>query len=105
MDGRGVVRSAAAGCTNDVSSLAVTREHVAMRCGLIPGASGGGLYAEQDGELALVGILSTVSGDLSVNGVVPLSSLQELLQHRDRYVHQLPEIRSARHNSAPMSLS
>ena len=56
-------------------------------CGLVPGASGGGLYAEQDGELVLVGILSTVTADQTANGVVPLASVQELLEHPDRYAH------------------
>jgi hypothetical protein len=56
-------------------------------CGLVPGASGGGLYAEENGELVLVGILSTVTADLTANGVVPLDALQELLQHAERYAH------------------
>ncbi len=67
---------------------------VTVHCGLIPGSSGGGLFAEQDGELTLVGILSTVTADLSANGVVPLSSLHELLRHPELYTHPLPNERS-----------
>ncbi len=36
----------------------------------------------------LVGILSTVTADLSANGIVPLASLHELLKHPDRYTHR-----------------
>jgi hypothetical protein len=54
-------------------------------CGLIPGASGGGLYVDDNGELVLVGILSTVTADLSANGIVPLASLHKLLDHPDLY--------------------
>jgi hypothetical protein len=58
-----------------------------MPCGVVPGASGGGLYSEQNGEFVQVGILSYVTADVSANGVVPLASLHELLQHRDQYTH------------------
>ena len=60
---------------------------VMVPCGLIPGASGGGLYNEENGEIVLVGILSTVTADLSANGIVPLAALQELLQHPEQYAH------------------
>ena len=76
-----------AGCVDPVDGLDVSAARVMVPCGLVPGASGGGLYAEQDGELVLVGILSTVTADQSANGVVPLASLHELLEHPDRYAH------------------
>jgi hypothetical protein len=76
-----------AGCVVPASALDVSPARVMVPCGLVPGASGGGLYAEEDGELVLVGILSTVTADLTANGVVPLASLQELLQHPERYAH------------------
>jgi hypothetical protein len=76
-----------AGCVASVRSLEVSAARVMVPCGLIPGASGGGLYAEENGELVLVGILSTVTADLSANGIVPLASLHELLEHPDRYAH------------------
>ena len=58
-----------------------------MPCGLVPGASGGGLYTEVNGEIELVGILSTVTADHTANGIVPLASLQELLNNPERYTH------------------
>jgi hypothetical protein len=76
-----------AGCVDQADELDVSPERVFVPCGLVPGASGGGVFAEQDGETVLVGILSTVTADQSSNGVVPLSSLQELLAHPDRYAH------------------
>jgi len=77
----------AAGCVDQIDALNVSADRVIVPCGLVPGASGGGLYAEQHGELVLVGILSTVTSDLAANGVVPLASLQELLAHPERYAH------------------
>ena len=73
-----------------------------VHCGLIPGASGGGLFVVNDGQLVLVGILSTVTNDLTANGIVPLASLQELLEHPDRYAHRLdtPQMRPD-HNGKP----
>jgi hypothetical protein len=54
----------------------------------VPGASGGGLFTENDGELVLVGIVSTVTADLRANGVVPMTALHELLDHPDLYRHE-----------------
>jgi hypothetical protein len=76
-----------AGCVDSVRSLAVSPARVMVPCGLVPGASGGGLFTEDNGELVLVGILSTVTADLSTNGIVPLAALHELLDHPDRYAH------------------
>jgi hypothetical protein len=78
---------AAAGCVDQIDALNVSADRVIVPCGLVPGGSGGGLYAEQHGELVLVGILSTVTADQQANGVVPLASLQELLAHPERYAH------------------
>lgn len=76
-----------AGCVESVQSLEVSSGRVMVPCGLVPGASGAGLFTEDNGELVLVGILSTVTADLSANGIVPLASLHELLEHPDRYAH------------------
>jgi hypothetical protein len=76
-----------AGCVASVQSLDVSPARVMVPCGLVPGASGGGLFTVDNGELVLVGILSTVTADLSANGIVPLASLHELLEHPDRYAH------------------
>jgi len=83
------IESAPAGCTAPSVSLSVIGGRVDIRCGLIPGASGGGLFTEVNGTLVLVGIVSTVTFDLSVNGVVPLESLHELLRHQDEYWHEV----------------
>jgi hypothetical protein len=83
------IASAPAGCTVPITLLSFRGDHVDVPCGLIPGASGGGLFAEIDGTIVLVGIVSTVTYDQSVNGVVPLESLHELLRHPQRYRHDL----------------
>jgi hypothetical protein len=83
------IDSAPSGCTVPTGALSVTVNEVEIPCGLIPGASGGGLYTDLDGAIVLIGIVSTVSVDLSTNGVVPLESLHELLQHPERYRHDV----------------
>jgi len=85
---KGATPNQPAGCVESVPSLEVSAARVMVPCGLVPGASGGGLFTEDDGELVLVGILSTVTSDRSTNGIVPLASLQKLLVHPDRYEHQ-----------------
>ena len=40
-----------------------------------------------------VDIVSTVSFDLSSNGVVPLESLHELLRHPEKYRHEVTATR------------
>ena len=85
---RTTVKHLTAGCVEAVSSLKVTPTRVTVHCGLIPGASGGGLFVVNDGQLVLVGILSTVTNDLTANAIVPLASLHELLEHPDRYTHR-----------------
>ena len=76
-----------AGCIDSAASLDVSAARVMVPCGLVPGASGGGLFTELDGELVLVGILSTVTADLSANGVVPLTALRELMEHQESFRH------------------
>lgn len=77
-----------AGCVDSAASLDVSDVRVMVPCGLVPGASGGGLFTENDGELVLVGIVSTVTADLRANGVVPMTALHELLDHPDLYRHE-----------------
>jgi hypothetical protein len=79
-----------------VSDLEITSTQVKVPCGLIPGASGGGLFVENNGEVILVGILSTVAADLTFNGVVPLAALLELLENPVEYSHQMPVRASTR---------
>jgi Trypsin-like peptidase domain len=91
----------AAGCVEAVADLIVTPARVTVPCGLIPGASGGGLFVT-GGELVLVGILSTVTDDLAANGIVPLTSLHELLEHPDRYTHSVDTAQTPRdHGGSP----
>ncbi len=80
-----LIDSLAAGCTASVDDIAVTAARVDVPCGLIPGASGGGLFVRTAGAIVLVGIISTVAHDLSSNGVVPLASLAALLRQPARY--------------------
>jgi hypothetical protein len=84
-----VLESAAAGCVHPVSVVDVTEAMIRVPCGLIPGASGGGLFVSEPGKQSIVGIISTVAHDLASNGVVPLSALRELLTHPDRYRHRV----------------
>jgi hypothetical protein len=91
-----------AGCVEAVPALKVTPTRVTVHCGLIPGASGGGLFLDNDGQLVLVGILSTVTNDLTANGIVPLASLHELLKHPNRYTHRFATPQMGRaHSSKP----
>jgi hypothetical protein len=83
------IRRAAAGCVHMVSEAQIIVTEVKLPCGLIPGASGGGLFVEQNGELILVGILSTVAPDLSYNGVVRLDNLLKLIANPTSYPHRI----------------
>ena len=83
------IRSAAVGCESPVTALEITESQWRMPCGLIPGASGGGLFVERSGELFLVGIVSTVAADLAYNGLVPLDAVHELLESPARYTYEL----------------
>jgi hypothetical protein len=80
------------GCVESIGTIVVTEARLTVHCGLIPGASGGGLYVERNGGIELVGIVSTVNGDISANGVVPLSSLHELLDNPGRYTYEVPKL-------------
>lgn len=83
------IESAPTGCTVTAESVSVTGNSVKVPCGLIPGASGGGMFTELDGKIVLVGIISTVSADLTANGVVPLKSIHELVLHPEKYRHEV----------------
>jgi hypothetical protein len=88
------IATAPAGCTVPSGSLSLPGSRVDVPCGLIPGASGGGMFANGDGTIMLVGIVSTVTFDLSVNGVAPLDTLHELLRHPETYRHEVTATRS-----------
>jgi hypothetical protein len=84
------ISTAPAGCVGEAAQLQVAPTEVRMQCGLIPGASGGGLFATVDGAPVLIGIISTVSSDLTMNGLVPLTAVHELLDHAELYTHEMP---------------
>ena len=83
------IESAPAGCTVPTGSLSVSDSRMDIPCGLLPGASGGGVFIELDGTIVLVGIVSTVSVEVSSYGVVPQESLDELLRDQARYRHDV----------------
>lgn len=92
------IETAAAGCVHLVSELEITDTQVKVSCGLIPGASGGGLFVDNNGELILVGVISTVAADLTFNGLVPLTALRELLDNPDEYTHEMTVAASTQSN-------
>ena len=90
-----LVESVPAGCTTNVDDIRVATHRVDVPCGLIPGASGGGLFVDTDGATILVGIISTVTDDLSSNGVVAAASLADLLRQPRRYRYAADAMTSA----------
>ncbi len=84
------IGTAAAGCEERSTSVEVTAHRLTIRCGLIPGASGGGLFAERHGELLLIGVTSTVTNDLSTNGLVPIANIQKLLNDAVTNTYPIP---------------
>jgi hypothetical protein len=100
------IESAPAGCTVGVVDMTVTRDRVDVPCGLIPGASGGGLFAlaggSADGSVTLIGVVSTVAPDLSSNGVVPIESVLELLDQPEQYRHSMDDVTPASGGPRPV---
>jgi hypothetical protein len=83
------INTAAAGCVRPATDAQITANQVKLACGLIPGASGGGLFTENHGKPILVGIISTVAADLSYNGLVPMEALHQLLANPTTYTHNM----------------
>jgi Trypsin len=81
------IASLPTGCVDRASSIDIASDRLTIDCGLVAGASGGGLFVERNGGLVLVGIISTVSVDLSSNGLTPLAAVHELLNHARQYTH------------------
>ncbi len=88
------IESLPVGCVGRGTSVGVALNQLTVHCGLVPGASGGGLFTERDGRPVLLGIVSTVSLDLSSNGLTRLSAVHELFDHPGDYTHALPAERS-----------
>jgi hypothetical protein len=85
-----IVERQPAGCLVSATAARVTATQVSVPCGLIPGASGGGLYVLADGRLTIVGIVSTLSHDMRRNGIVPLAAMHALLTARDEHTYDIP---------------
>jgi Trypsin-like peptidase domain len=83
------IDTAVAGCVQLASDAEIAKNQVKLPCGLIPGASGGGVFVENHGVLTLVGVISTVAFDLTFNGVVPLAELHELLENPAPYTYDM----------------
>ena len=88
------IESLPSGCVERASAIEVADDQLKISCGLIPGASGGGLFAEQGGELVLLGVTSTVGRDLSYNGLTPLAAVHALLDHPGDFTHVVAVERS-----------
>ena len=99
------VNTAVAGCVDRSTSVDITPDRLTIDCGLIPGASGGGLFSERSGELILIGVTSTVAGDLSANGLVPIANVRELLADPDVYAHPLTGLEGEGQRSGTALLS
>jgi hypothetical protein len=74
------------GCEQLATSITVTASRVRLACGLVQGASGGGLFQATGGAVELLGILSRVTSD-GDNILVPLRQLWLLLDHPEIYRH------------------
>jgi hypothetical protein len=83
------IASSPAGCVNLATAAQRHPNAVEFPCGLIPGASGGGLFATRGGQFVLVGITSTVSLDLTTNRLAPTDTVHELLARPDSYRHEM----------------
>jgi Trypsin-like peptidase domain len=81
------IETEVAGCVRPASELRITITEVKVSCGLVPGASGGGMLVEGPSGPVLVGIISTVSYDLTDNGIVPLPALHELLERASEFTY------------------
>jgi hypothetical protein len=84
------IQSRPSGCVDRASSIRIAGDQLRVRCGLIPGASGGGLFADRGGKLVLLGITSNVDVGLAINGLAPLATVHELLSHPGEYTHAIP---------------
>lgn len=58
-------------------------------CSMLPGGSGGPVFSIKENEYYLVGILSSVSDDMSYNGVAPISIVETLLSNQSLYTHDV----------------
>lgn len=80
------ISAAPAACSVKGSDITWSSTHWSIPCGMVPGGSGGPLVISTETGYQLVGVLSTVSFDLTVNGVVPVEKINEMLQNPELYV-------------------
>ena len=83
------IESSAAGCVGPAADLQISHARVKVRCGLIPGASGGGLFVGAIERPILVGVISTVAYDLSYNELVPVAEVHRLLDNACTYFYAM----------------
>jgi hypothetical protein len=87
------IESVPAGCEGPATAVEMAVTQLNVPCGLIPGASGGGLFTEDGDGSVLLAVISTVAFDLSFNGLTPLSVVHELFNHPEAFTHVLDEDR------------
>jgi hypothetical protein len=88
------IETGVAACVGTVAALEITDAEVTAPCGLIPGASGGGLFVGSHQHPILAGVISTVAHDLSYNGLAPLAAVHELLNYPSTYTYAMGPVPS-----------
>jgi len=92
---------ATAGCVHAAATAEFERDRVRLPCGLVPGSSGGGAFVLTDDGWTLVGVVSTVTANITANSLVPLSAVQRLLDHPSGHIHRFTKsIPDVSHSSA-----
>ncbi len=83
---------APAACTFTGDQVKTLKNFWSIPCGMIPGGSGGPVLVLKNGKLLLVGVLSSVDGSLSSNGITPVSIAAEMLRNPDKYYYSLTNV-------------
>ena len=63
-----------------------------VSCGMVPGGSGGPVLAVKNGEILLVGVISSVNSSLSANGIASAALVAEMLRNPDNYYYSLTNV-------------
>lgn len=93
------ISSAPAACTVPTAMIESRKGFSWIPCGMIPGGSGGPFVKDSASGYQLVGVLSTVSYNLTHNGITPAAKVIELLENQDTYRREIPQ---AEYNAATM---
>jgi hypothetical protein len=83
------VEHATAACVHAAADAEFETDRVRLPCGLVPGSSGGGAFVAADGAWTLVGVISTVTSNITANSLVPLSAVQRLLADPSAHLHPM----------------